>query len=91
MQAGKAPKRILMGKTTLQFSIFLLWILLPVTGMACPVCNTETGVQVRQAIFGKNFIRYTACTLAPVPLLLGGVAAIYFGCPAKGSKKKERL
>jgi hypothetical protein len=57
---------------------------------ACPVCGTQTGLEVRQAIFGQNFLRHAAWTLAPVPILLGTVATIYFGFPPRRSKKQGR-
>lgn len=37
---------------------------------ACPVCDTETGQQVRAEIFGQSFGRNLLAVIAPVPLLL---------------------
>lgn len=64
----------------------LLW-LGPFNASACPICNTETGVQVRQSIFGENFLRHAAWTLAPVPVLLGAVALVHFGFRPRTPKK----
>jgi hypothetical protein len=64
-------------------------IALPMVANACPICGSQTGMQVREAIFGKNFIRHAAWTLAPAPLLLAGVAVVCFQFPAKRPKKKE--
>ena len=59
--------------------------------LACPVCHTETGVEVRAGIFDEQFAKNVALTLIPFPVLVGIVAAIHFGLPAsvpsrKGSK-----
>jgi hypothetical protein len=57
----------------------LLFGIVAFTASACPICNSDTGKEVRQSIFGENFVRNVAKTLAPVPLLLGAVAAVHFG------------
>jgi uncharacterized BrkB/YihY/UPF0761 family membrane protein len=74
-----------------KLSVLILLFFLPLCATACPVCGSETGVQVRAAIFGNNFLRDAARTLAPAPLLVGAVAAIYFGAPRNRSKKKDLL
>ena len=48
---------------------------------ACPVCNTETGQQVRQGIFGPDFGYNLFVTLLPFPIFLAIAAAIHFGPP----------
>lgn len=52
-----------------------------VEAWACPVCNTETGAQVRQKLLADDLLRNAAYVVAPIPVLLGIVAAIYFGVP----------
>ena len=53
---------------------------------ACPVCETETGKQVRAGIFGDDFASNVALTLVPFPLLAGLVALIHFGPWGKGGR-----
>jgi hypothetical protein len=42
--------------------------------LACPVCDTETGKQVREGIFGKDFYKNVLVTVAPFPVVLGLIA-----------------
>jgi hypothetical protein len=51
---------------------------------ACPVCNSDTGQQVRAGLFGEDFGRNLLATALPFPILLGVVAAIHFGRPRRG-------
>jgi hypothetical protein len=43
--------------------------------IACPVCSTELGQQVRTGIFGPDFWSNLLAVLAPLPVL----AAVVFG------------
>ena len=43
---------------------------------ACPVCNTETGQQVREGIFGEGFVQNVFAVAAPIPILLGMALAL---------------
>jgi hypothetical protein len=54
--------------------VLLTLLALPAAGSACPVCSSDTGLQIRALAFGPDFPRYLAATLAPAPLLLGLVA-----------------
>jgi hypothetical protein len=51
---------------------------------ACPVCDSDTGQQVRAGLFGDEFGRNLLATALPFPILLGVVAAIHFGWPRWG-------
>jgi hypothetical protein len=57
--------------------------------LACPVCDSATGEQVRAGILGAGFAPTFWAVLAPFPLLLLSVAAIHYwlvwlpGAPAK--------
>ena len=53
------------------------------TARACPVCDSGTGEQVRAAILNENFAATAATVLLPFPILLGVVALIHFGWPAR--------
>lgn len=48
---------------------------------ACPLCESETGRQVREGIFDDDFGNKVVLTLIPFPVLIGVVALIYFGPP----------
>ena len=54
------------------------------TAAACPVCDTETGKDVRAGIFDEDFGRNAVLTLLPFPVLLAAVAMIHFGFPTMG-------
>ena len=45
----------------------------------CPVCDRETGRQVRAGLFDAEFGRNLAATLLPFGAFLGIAAAIHFG------------
>ena len=51
----------------------------PAGALACPVCNTDTGSEVRAGIFDSSFSRNVVAVLAPFPILVGIVAFIHFG------------
>ena len=57
------------------------WLLLASSAVACPFCDSETGQQVRQGIFDRNFVDNLLLTLIPFPVLLAIVVLIYFGLP----------
>ena len=59
--------------------VFLTFILLTTASnlVACPVCNTETGKQVREGIFGPNFYKNVLVIAAPFPLVLGLIALAF--------------
>jgi hypothetical protein len=56
---------------------------LPATLLACPICSTETGQQVRAGIFDENFWGTLVAVVSPFPVLLLGIAAYHFGLPKK--------
>jgi hypothetical protein len=48
---------------------------------ACPVCNSDTGLQIRALAFGPDLARYLGATLAPVPLLVAAVIGAAYAGP----------
>ena len=58
---------------------------------ACPICNSDTGKEVRKSIFGPNFAQNAARALAPVPFLVGAIAAVHFGFRPRHSNQKDSL
>lgn len=61
-----------------------VWVVLVVasTAPACPLCESETGRQVRAGIFDDDFGKNVVLTLLPFPVLAVIVALIYYGPPA---------
>lgn len=51
------------------------------TLQACPVCNEETGKQVRAGLFDRSFGPNLLATMLPFAVFLGVVAAIHWGGP----------
>ncbi len=49
--------------------------------LACPLCHTETGKQVRSGIFAEDFGINLLITFLPFAICLGVVAIIYFRIP----------
>jgi hypothetical protein len=47
---------------------------------ACPVCVSETGVQIR-AMLAVDPVWHFAATLAPIPVLIVAVAGLRFATP----------
>lgn len=58
--------------------------------VACPLCDTGNGEQVRAGILNEDFGRTLLAVALPFPILLGLVAAIHFGWP-KRARTAERL
>jgi hypothetical protein len=56
--------------------------------LACPMCNTETGKQVREGIFGPDFYTNVLVTVAPFPVVLALCALVYWILP---DPKKRRV
>ncbi len=62
-----------------RFIMVIVWaFLLPMAASACPLCNTETGQQVRAGIFGEDFWPTMLTVLSPFPVLLIVLAAMHF-------------
>lgn len=61
-----------------------LLALAPMPALAsCPVCDRDTGVQVRAGIFNEDFGFNLAMTALPFALFLAIIAAIHFGVPRR--------
>ena len=57
--------------------------------LACTVCDSESGMQVRTAIFGDDFFVTLASVAAPFPILAVGLAVYYFA-PARRQRAGSR-
>ena len=55
----------------------------------CPMCDTETGKQVRERIVGDDFSRNLFAVLLPIPALVGVVAVIHFGFPGRREERED--
>lgn len=73
-----------MRKTLGRSAAAVSLMLLALPASACPVCQSDTGQQVRQGIFDGRFGMNLFITLLPFPILVGIVLAIYFGIPRPG-------
>lgn len=61
----------------------ILAMALGTTALACPVCDTGTGREVRDGLFDESFVRNVFAVVLPFPILLGVVAMIHFGWPGR--------
>ncbi len=59
------------------------------TSVACPVCDTGTGEQVRAGILNEKFGSTLVTVLLPFPILLAVVAVIHFGWPRPGAPEQS--
>ena len=64
------------GRTRSSFGGLLLLLASLGAASACPVCDTETGNQVRAGIFCEGFGWNVLAVLAPVPVLLLSACAV---------------
>lgn len=64
-----------------------VFVLLPWVVAACPVCNTDTGRQVRAGIFDDHFLTTLLAVIAPFPILLLLVAGLHFVLPTRVGHK----
>jgi hypothetical protein len=64
--------------------------LLPLVAGACPICNTETGQQVRAGIFDDNFWSTLLIVISPFPVLLLAIAAYHFDWLSFGTRTTSR-
>lgn len=56
---------------------------------ACPVCDAETGRQVRAGLFDEGLGWNLLATLLPFAVLLGITAAIHTGWPGRRTAARE--
>lgn len=54
----------------------IIFFVMPAAVMACPICDTPTGEQVRAGIFGAGFLSTLFAVLLPFPVLLVAVLLI---------------
>ncbi|MFN3651283.1 MAG: hypothetical protein ACK47B_17040 [Armatimonadota bacterium] len=64
--------------------LLALTVLFAAPAAACPVCATDTGIQVRQGIFDERFWRNALLLLLPFPVYLGLAVTLYHGLSANG-------
>ncbi len=70
--------------STLRFAslvIALACVFFASPALACPLCRTELGEQVRGAIFGPDFSVHLLAVLSPFLLLAGLVIALHYAYP----------
>jgi hypothetical protein len=59
------------------------------SAVACPICNTGTGDQVRAGILDENLGSTLLAVLLPFPILLSLVALIHVGWPSRRSADRR--
>lgn len=64
---------------------FLLWV--PALASACPLCDSETGKQVRAGILGDDFWSTLMVVVSPFPVLLLALAAYQYDWLRFGQNK----
>jgi hypothetical protein len=69
----KKRRRTSIARASLAIALFVFAI--PAAVTACPICHSETGEQVRAALFGPNFSVHLLSVLSPFPIF----AAIVLG------------
>ena len=62
----------------------------PVAVLACPICSSPTGQQVRKGIFGDDFWGTLLVVVSPFPVLLLCIAAYYYGLPKFGGRPSRQ-
>ena len=68
---------------TMQAMLVVAQLAFASSAVACPICNTSAGDQVRAGILDENFGGTLVAVLLPFPILLGFVALIHFGWPSR--------
>jgi hypothetical protein len=59
--------------------IVLMLVIHPVVARACPVCDSDTGRQVRDGIFDGNIALHAIAVALPVAAVAGAAGIIHFG------------
>ncbi len=70
-----------LGRTCVRGLVSGAVLLRPLMAAACPLCDTESGQQVRAGIFNEEFWTTLLVVASPFPVLLLGIAAYHFGWP----------
>ena len=58
--------------------------------LACPVCDSATGQEVRAGIFGADFASNLLAVVLPFAAVAAVVAAVHFGVPLRGTSHADR-
>lgn len=74
-------------KATLFILIFSIFT--PILSSACPLCATTTGVKVRAAIVGHDFIFNLVAVFLPFVFFILIAFVIYYGLPWSFRKSKS--
>ncbi len=59
--------------------VLILVMIHPVAARACPVCDSDTGRQVRDGIFDGNIALHAIAIGLPVAAVAGAAGIIHFG------------
>jgi hypothetical protein len=59
--------------------LFVMAMAMAAPALACPICDSATGQQVRSGIVDGHFAFNVVATLLPFPILIAIAALIHFG------------
>jgi hypothetical protein len=76
-----------MQRVPIKIYSVVIAILFASSAWSCPVCDSDTGQQVRAAIVDRDIGLNIVATLIPFAVVLGVTALIHFGGPRR---KRER-
>lgn len=62
---------------------------LPLLSLACTVCDSAIGREVRNGIFEEQFWPTLLSVIAPFPVLIAAVAAIHFLLPCDRNRTPD--
>lgn len=63
----------------------------PLLSLACTVCDSAIGREVRNGIFQEQFWPTLLSVIAPFPVLIAAVAAIHFFLPPNSNSRPDDL
>jgi hypothetical protein len=66
--------------------LFVIAMAMTAPALACPICDTATGQQVRSGIVDGHLGFNVVATLLPFPILIAIAACIHFGGGGRRSK-----
>jgi hypothetical protein len=66
--------------------VFAFWA---IPALACPICDTGTGEQVRAGIFDNAFAWNAFLTALPFIVMAPVLAGLHFGLPGRRSRRDE--
>ncbi|GEM_PF-7116001 len=73
----------------LKIVIYLFSFFIPSITLACSLCTTKTGTEVRAAIFNHNFLLNLFSLFLPFIFFIVIAFVIYYGLPSRSCKSSK--